>query len=125
EHLQLFAGFKGVAKQEVDGEVASTLERVGLQKAGASAVHAGKLSGGMKRKLSLGIAFIGGSRLVVLDEPTSGLDPFSRRSVWELLRSMKHGRVTVLSTHYMDEADILGDRIAILHEGRLRCCGSP
>ncbi|OLQ01207.1 ABC transporter A family member 9 [Symbiodinium microadriaticum] len=74
EHLQLFAGFKGVAKQ-----------------AGASAVHAGKLSGGMKRKLSLGIAFIGGSRLVVLDEPTSGLDPFSRRSVWELLRSMKFG----------------------------------
>merc|ERR1719359_594508 len=83
------------------------------------------LSGGMKRKLSLGIAFLGGSRLVVLDEPTSGLDPYSRRMVWELLRAMKQGRVTVLSTHYMDEADILGDRIAILHEGSLRCCGTP
>jgi len=125
EHLKLFAGFKGVPAEAVDREVAYILDRVGLEKAGACKVQAGRLSGGMKRKLSLGIAFLGGSRLVVLDEPTSGLDPFSRRAVWELLRSMKQGRVTVLSTHYMDEADILGDRIAILHEGRLKCCGSP
>lgn len=125
EHLKLFAGFKGVPAAEVLDEVASMLERVGLKAAGAAATLAGNLSGGMKRKLSLGIAFLGGSRLVVLDEPTSGLDPYSRRMVWELLRAMKQGRVTVLSTHYMDEADILGDRIAILHEGSLRCCGSP
>lgn len=125
EHLKLFAGFKGVPNEAVSREVSYMLDRVGLEKAGACKTQAGRLSGGMKRKLSLGIAFLGGSRLVVLDEPTSGLDPFSRRSVWELLRSMKQGRVTVLSTHYMDEADILGDRIAILHEGRLKCCGSP
>eukprot|EP00931_Biecheleriopsis_adriatica_P087374 TRINITY_DN61860_c0_g1_i1.p1 TRINITY_DN61860_c0_g1~~TRINITY_DN61860_c0_g1_i1.p1 ORF type:complete len:2265 (+),score=447.26 TRINITY_DN61860_c0_g1_i1:78-6872(+) len=125
EHLRLFAGFKGVPREAVAQEVSSMLERVGLTRAGAAKVQAGRLSGGMKRKLSLGIAFLGGSSLVVLDEPTSGLDPYSRRAVWELLRAMKQGRVTVLSTHYMDEADILGDRIAILHEGRLRCCGSP
>eukprot|EP00930_Biecheleria_cincta_P031237 TRINITY_DN21692_c0_g1_i1.p1 TRINITY_DN21692_c0_g1~~TRINITY_DN21692_c0_g1_i1.p1 ORF type:complete len:2300 (+),score=403.74 TRINITY_DN21692_c0_g1_i1:87-6986(+) len=125
EHLLLFATFKGVAAATASDEVANMLQRVGLQQAGAGQTQAGRLSGGMKRKLSLGIAFLGGSRLVVLDEPTSGLDPYSRRAVWELLRSMKQGRVTVLSTHYMDEADILGDRIAILHEGRLKCCGSP
>ena len=67
---------------------------------------------------------IGGSRVVFLDEPTSGLDPQSRRGVWELLRSFKRGRAIVLTTHYMDEADLLCDRIAIMSEGRLRCCGS-
>lgn len=123
EHLTLFAGFKGVPRASVSQEVSSILQRVGLGHAGA--IQAGRLSGGMKRKLSLGIAFVGSSRLVVLDEPTSGLDPYSRRSVWELLRAMKQGRISVLSTHYMDEADILGDRIAILHEGSLRCCGTP
>ena len=67
---------------------------------------------------------IGGSRVVFLDEPTSGLDPQSRRSVWELLRNFKCGRAIVITTHYMDEADILCDRIAIMSEGRLQCCGS-
>lgn len=67
---------------------------------------------------------IGGSRVVFLDEPTCGLDPQSRRSVWDLLRSFKRGRAIVLTTHYMDEADILCDRIAIMSEGRLQCCGS-
>jgi len=123
EHLLLFGGFKGMTDTELAAEVPAMLNRVRLFGLDAKR-HAGKLSGGMKRKLSIGIAFIGGSKLVLLDEPTSGLDPFSRRMVWELLRSMKPGRATVLSTHYMDEADILGDRIAILHEGCLRCCGS-
>eukprot|EP00913_Durusdinium_trenchii_P004541 g4217.t1 len=145
EHLRLFAGFKGVPAEAVLQEVAFMLERVGLEKAGASKTQAGRLSGGMKRKLSLGIAFLGGSQLVVLDEPTSGLDrravfgadPFSRRAVWELLRSMKQQLVIVLSTHYMDEADILGDRRLRLARSfglnvdnewmlcRLKCCGSP
>jgi ATP-binding cassette subfamily A (ABC1) protein 3 len=70
------------------------------------------------------MAMIGGSRVVFLDEPTCGLDPQSRRSVWELLRNFKCGRAIVLTTHYMDEADILCDRIAIMSEGRLQCCGS-
>ena len=67
---------------------------------------------------------IGGSRVVFLVEPTCGLDPQSRRNVWELLKAFKSGRAIVLTTHYMDEADILCDRIAIMSEGRLQCCGS-
>lgn len=67
---------------------------------------------------------MGNSRVVFLDEPTSGLDPQSRRGVWELLRTFKKGRAIVLTTHYMDEADLLCDRIAIMSEGKLRCCGS-
>ena len=82
------------------------------------------LSGGMKRKLSVGCALIGGSKAVLLDEPSSGMDPASRRSLWELLRAAKPGRVLVLTTHYMDEADLLADRIAVLSQGTLRCCGS-
>lgn len=82
------------------------------------------LSGGQKRKLSIGIAFIGGSRIVFLDEPTSGMDPYSRRFTWNLIRQNRDHRVIVLTTHFMDEADLLGDRIAIMGDGKLRCCGS-
>jgi ABC-type multidrug transport system ATPase subunit len=74
--------------------------------------------------IQVGLAMIGGSRVVFLDEPTSGLDPQSRRSIWELLHSFKSWRAIVLTTHYMDEADLLCDRIAIMSEGRLQCCGS-
>ncbi|CAN6443979.1 unnamed protein product [Victoria cruziana] len=82
------------------------------------------LSGGMRRKLSLGIALIGSSKLVILDEPTTGMDPYSRRSTWQLIKRIKKGRVILLTTHSMDEADVLGDRIAIMSDGHLRCCGS-
>ena len=80
---------------------------------------------GMKRKLSTGCALIGGSEAVLLDEPSSGMDPRSRRSMWTLLAGQKAGRALVLTTHYMDEADALGDRIAIMSTGRLCCIGSP
>lgn len=82
------------------------------------------LSGGQKRKLSVGLAFIGGSRVIFLDEPTSGMDPYSRRFTWNVIRQYKEGRVIVLTTHFMDEADLLGDRIAIMGDGKLQCCGS-
>ena len=72
---------------------------------------AGSLSGGMKRKLSLAIALIGDTGAVFLDEPTSGMDPYSRRSTWNTLQSEKAGRVMILTTHFMEEADLLGDRI--------------
>ncbi|KFM77694.1 ATP-binding cassette sub-family A member 2, partial [Stegodyphus mimosarum] len=83
------------------------------------------LSGGMKRKLSVAIAFVGGSRVVILDEPTAGVDPYSRRAIWDLILKYKNGRTILLSTHHMDEADVLGDRIAIISNGQLRCCGTP
>ena len=85
---------------------------------------AGELSGGQKRKLSLCLALVGQVKTVILDEPTSGMDPYSRRSTWNILQDARRGRTMILTTHFMDEADMLGDRIAILAEGKLRCCGS-
>ncbi|KAL6987169.1 Phospholipid-transporting ATPase abca1 [Sarracenia purpurea var. burkii] len=78
----------------------------------------------MKRKLSLGIALIGNSKVVILDEPTSGMDPYSMRLTWQLIKKIKKGRIILLTTHSMDEADVLGDRIAIMANGSLKCCGS-
>ena len=84
-----------------------------------------KLSGGMKRKVNLGIALIGNSKVVMLDEPTSGMDPEARREMWDLLNSLKKGRTILLTTHFMEEADVLGDRIAIMARGQVQCYGSP
>lgn len=82
------------------------------------------LSGGSKRKLSVAIALIGGSKFVLLDEPTSGMDLSSRRKLWDMLKNYKNDRIIILTTHYMDEADILGDRIGIMADGRVICLGS-
>jgi ATP-binding cassette subfamily A (ABC1) protein 3 len=82
------------------------------------------LSGGQKRRLSVGIAFIGNSKFIVLDEPTSGMDTSARRHIWEMLKNYKNDRIILLTTHFMDEADNLGDRIAIMSHGQLKCCGS-
>ncbi|KAH9091241.1 hypothetical protein LEN26_018836 [Aphanomyces euteiches] len=87
-------------------------------------VYSSELSGGMKRKLSLAIALLGDSKIVFLDEPTSGMDPYSRRCSWEIILNNRMNRIVILTTHFMDEADILGDRIAIMAEGERRCCGS-
>ncbi|KAI7981435.1 ABC transporter A family member 1 [Camellia lanceoleosa] len=78
------------------------------------------LSRGMKRKLSLGIALIGDSKVIVLDEPTSGIDPYSMWLTWQLIKKIKKGRIILLTTHSMDEADVLGDRIAIMANGALK-----
>ena len=86
--------------------------------------RAGTLSGGQKRKLSLAIALIGGSEVVMLDEPTSGMDPGARHETWTLLQAEKANRTMLLTTHYMEEADLLGDRIAIMAHGQLQCYGS-
>ena len=83
---------------------------------------AGTLSGGQKRKLSVGIAMVGDSKVVILDEPSSGMDTSSRRRLWEMLKDNKTGKIVILTTHYMDEADILGDRI--MAEGKIKCVGS-
>lgn len=74
------------------------------------------LSGGMRRRLCVAIAFIGGSRTIILDEPTSGVDPVARRHIWNLLVRYKEGRTILLTTHNLDEADILSDRVAVVHE---------
>ena len=83
-------------------------------------VNVTNLSGGMKRKVNLGIALIGHSQVVMLDEPTSGMDPEARREMWDLLNSLKKDRTILLTTHFMEEADVLGDRIAIMGRGRVK-----
>lgn len=77
------------------------------------------MNGGAKRKLSLGMALVGGSKLIFLDEPTSGLDPLSRHGIWNILENFKkENRTMVLTTHHLDEAEVLADRIAIISRGK-------
>jgi ATP-binding cassette subfamily A (ABC1) protein 3 len=83
-----------------------------------------QLSGGNKRKLSVAIALCGHSKFVLLDEPTSGLDLSARRQLWNMLKEEKKNRIIILTTHYMDEADILGDRIGIMKGGAVVALGS-
>ncbi|XAR68503.1 Maltose-transporting ATPase [Bertholletia excelsa] len=122
EHLELFANLKGVNDDSLDRVVTEMIDEVGLSDKVNTLVRA--LSGGMKRKLSLGIALIGNSKVVILDEPTSGMDPYSMRLTWQLIKRIKKGRIILLTTHSMDEAEVLGDRIAIMANGSLKCCGS-
>ncbi|XVE75594.1 hypothetical protein DITRI_Ditri12bG0105900 [Diplodiscus trichospermus] len=122
EHLEMFAILKGVKEEGLETAVTEMVDEVGLADKMNTVVQA--LSGGMKRKLSLGIALIGNSKVIILDEPTSGMDPYSMRLTWQLIKKIKKGRIILLTTHSMDEADELGDRIAIMADGSLKCCGS-
>ncbi|KAF1324094.1 Atp-binding protein, partial [Globisporangium splendens] len=122
EHLQLFGTMKHIPPSQLDEEVERMIKEVGLTE--KRKTRSKDLSGGQKRKLSVAIAFVGDSKLVFLDEPTSGMDPYSRRFTWNLLQRNREDRVIVLTTHFMDEADILGDRIAIMADGELCCAGS-
>ncbi|KAK6289772.1 hypothetical protein POUND7_001313 [Theobroma cacao] len=122
EHLEMFAVLKGVKEDTLESAVTEMVDEVGLADKLNTFVRA--LSGGIKRKLSLGIALIGNSKVIILDEPTSGMDPYSMRLTWQLIKKIKKGRIILLTTHSMDEADELGDRIAIMADGSLKCCGS-
>nr|KAF6488603.1 ATP binding cassette subfamily A member 3 [Molossus molossus] len=122
EHLYFYAQLKGLSCQKCPEEVKQMLHILSLEDKRDSRCKF--LSGGMKRKLSIGIALIAGSKVLMLDEPTSGMDAVSRRAIWDLLQQQKSGRTILLTTHFMDEADLLGDRIAIMAKGELQCCGS-
>lgn len=122
EHLRFFGVIKGLTGYQLHEAVDKVIQEVGLTE--KRYVLSTALSGGMKRKLSLAMALIGDPKFVLLDEPTSGMDPYSRRATWELLQRSKVGRVIILTTHFMDEADTLADRIAIMSEGCLLCSGS-
>ncbi|XP_011812790.1 PREDICTED: ATP-binding cassette sub-family A member 2 [Colobus angolensis palliatus] len=123
EHLWFYSRLKSMAQEEIRREMDKMIEDLELSNKRHSLVQT--LSGGMKRKLSVAIAFVGGSRAIILDEPTAGVDPYARRAIWDLILKYKPGRTILLSTHHMDEADLLGDRIAIISHGKLKCCGSP
>ncbi|XP_078606520.1 ATP-binding cassette sub-family A member 2-like isoform X1 [Branchiostoma floridae x Branchiostoma japonicum] len=122
EHVWFYARLKGMQSADIEKDLQQLIGDVGLQHKRKDPVSS--LSGGMKRKLSVAIAFVGGSRTVILDEPTAGVDPYARRAIWDFLVNYKRGRTILLSTHHMDEADILGDRIAIISNGQLRACGT-
>jgi ATP-binding cassette subfamily A (ABC1) protein 3 len=123
EHLRLYGNLKLNGRGSVsDEEINQILKDIDLFD--KKSYVAGKLSGGQKRKLCIGIAFIGGSKVILLDEPTSGMDTYARRFLWEMIKKYKKDRIIILCTHYMDEADFLGDRFGIMGEGRLITCGS-
>ncbi|XP_068003827.1 ATP-binding cassette sub-family A member 13 [Melanerpes formicivorus] len=125
EHLLLYGSVKapGWTKEQLNQQISGALEDLDLSQHQHKPVAA--LSGGMKRRLSIAISFIGNSKTVVLDEPTSGVDPCSRRSIWDVLLKYKAGCTLIFTTHHLDEAEVLSDHIAILQHGQLRCCGSP
>lgn len=104
--------------------VGQALAQVSLQEKANSRVN--KLSGGQKQRLAVACAIVSDPELLFLDEPTTGLDPMSRREVWEIIRQLRsHGRTILLTTHYMDEAQRLCDRVAIFDEGRVIALGTP
>ncbi|XP_031735233.1 retinal-specific phospholipid-transporting ATPase ABCA4-like isoform X1 [Anarrhichthys ocellatus] len=123
EHILFYSLLKGRPIAEAQEEVENMLQDLGLPHKRDELTQ--NLSGGMQRKLSVALAFVGGAKVVILDEPTSGVDPYSRRSIWDLLLKYRAGRTVIMSTHHMDEADMLSDRVAIMSQGRLYCCGSP
>uniref|UniRef100_A0A8C4MUM7 ATP binding cassette subfamily A member 7 n=1 Tax=Equus asinus asinus TaxID=83772 RepID=A0A8C4MUM7_EQUAS len=122
EHIWFYGRLKGLSAAAVGPEQDRLLQDTGLVP--KRRVETRHLSGGMQRKLSVAIAFVGGSQVVILDEPTAGVDPASRRGIWELLLKYREGRTLILSTHHLDEAELLGDRVAVVAAGRLCCCGS-
>ncbi|CAG2112272.1 unnamed protein product, partial [Medioppia subpectinata] len=123
QHLKLYAVLKGYPWAQVNSEVQKITALVDLTD--KANTMSNDLSGGMKRKLSLGIAMIGNTEILILDEPTSGMDPEARRHMWDVLQNIRSERTILLTTHYMEEADALADRIAIMSEGEVKCYGSP
>lgn len=150
EHIRMFAQIKGVPRRELNEEIKRVLHKVHLTDAAKQA--AGGYSGGMKRRLSIALAGIGGPRIIMLDEPSTGIDPLNRRRIWNLIRELKRDRIVVLTTHLMQEADwyvdcfvlfvgtlfhcvltlcrvpficSLGDQIAVLDNGSIQAQGTP
>ncbi|XP_012080230.1 ABC transporter A family member 2 isoform X2 [Jatropha curcas] len=122
EHLHLFASIKGLPPDTINSAAQESLAKVRLTE--SAKVRTRSYSGGMRRRLSVAISLIGDPKLIILDEPTTGMDPISRRHVWDIIQDAKKGRSIVLTTHSMEEADILSDRIGIMAKGRLRCIGN-
>lgn len=123
ENLALSAGLWGVPKGEIAASVADVLSCLGLEEVAED--RAGTLSGGWQRRLSIAMALVTDPHVLFLDEPTLGLDVLARRELWGVIRSLR-GRVTVvLTTHYLEEAEALSDRIGIMAHGRLCALGSP
>ncbi|RWS18962.1 ATP-binding cassette sub-family A member 1-like protein, partial [Leptotrombidium deliense] len=123
EHLYFFGLIKGYNLSNIGPEIDRVLKLLNIED--KRYFKPSEISGGMQRKLQLGITFIGGSKILILDEPSSGLDVETRRTVWDLLLSIRDQHAILITTHHMEEADALGDRIAIMSQGEVKCSGSP
>jgi ATP-binding cassette subfamily A (ABC1) protein 3 len=123
EHLELYGRIKGIPKKLIKPFAAQKLEEMGLEQ--YAKVRAGQLSGGNKRKLSVAMACIGNPPVVFLDEPSAGMDPDARKRMWKVINEIKSKQTSIiLTTHSMDEAEALCDRMAIMVGGRIRCLGT-
>jgi len=124
ENLQLMADLHHLPRAEGRRRVADLLERFDIVEAARKPVVT--YSGGMRRRLDLAMGLVGDPQLIFLDEPTTGLDPRSRRGMWDIIRELVAGGVTIfLTTQYLEEADLLADRVALLDDGRVVAEGTP
>lgn len=122
ENLELMCGIQGFGKEKCVEKIREMTRLLGLE--AVLKKKAGKLSGGWQRRLSIAMALISEPQILFLDEPTLGLDVLARSELWELIRNLK-GKVTiVLTTHYMEEAEALSDRIGIMQDGKMRVCAT-
>jgi len=122
EHLKVFSAFKGINYEEQRSSLTDIISQLELQ--GSFNAKGEVLSGGQKRKLSILLSILGNPTILMLDEPTSSLDAEVRKNIWEIIKQRKKDSIIIMTTHYMDEAEQVGDRIAIMSKGELRCCGS-
>jgi len=122
ENLALIGKVHGLRSDEVARRSKELLETMGLMERSKDQVR--KFSGGMKRRLSIAMALVSDPQVLFLDEPTLGLDPQARRAIWEYIAELKGKKTTLLTTHYMEEADFLSDRIGIIDEGKVVALGT-
>ncbi|GJM98096.1 hypothetical protein PR202_ga15072 [Eleusine coracana subsp. coracana] len=121
EHLRFYGRLKSLSGSSLD----LSLRSVNLVHGGAADKQVKKYSGGMKRRLSVAISLIGDAKVVYMDEPSTGLDPASRKSLWNVVKQAKQDRAIILTTHSMEEAEALCDRLCIMVDGSLQCIGRP
>ena len=120
ENLELMCGVRGFSKGKQNAKISELTELLGLES--VIKKKAGKLSGGWQRRLSIAMALVSEPDILFLDEPTLGLDVLARSDLWDIIRSLKGNVTIILTTHYMEEAEVLSDRIAIMKDGKLLIC---
>ena len=122
ENLELICGIHGFSKEKTAAKIQELSQKFSLDS--VLSRKAGKLSGGWQRRVSIAMALIGEPQILFLDEPTLGLDVIARHELWEVIRSLKDKITMILTTHYMEEAQVLSDRIGIMKNGRLLAVGT-
>jgi len=123
ENLELICGVHGFSKDKRNAKIEDLTRLLSLES--VIKRKAGKLSGGWQRRLSIAMALISEPKILFLDEPTLGLDVVARSELWEIIRELKGNITIILTTHYMEEAEALSDRIAIMKDGKLLICDTP